>query len=92
MKESGRFNLSHPHQQQTTSKRKKMSRIYIVGYGQEIRLVRANTRAQAINHVAHGIIKVQVPTQDELIDFVTKGKSIESAIRQEQDELPLEQV
>lgn len=34
-----------------------MSRIYIVGYGQETRLVRANTRAQALNHVAQGIIK-----------------------------------
>jgi len=68
-----------------------MSRIYIVGYGQEIRLVRANNRAQALNHVAQGVIKVQTPTQDELIDFVSKGKSIESAIRQEQEELPLEQ-
>jgi hypothetical protein len=68
-----------------------MSRIYIVGYGQEIRLVRANTRAQALNHVAHGIIKVQVPTQDELIDLVSKGKSVESAVRREQEELPLEQ-
>jgi hypothetical protein len=68
-----------------------MSRIYIVGYGQEIRLVRANTRAQALNHVAHGIIKVQVPTQDELIDLVSKGKSVESAVRHEQEELPLEQ-
>ena len=68
-----------------------MSRIYIVGYGQELRLVRANTRAQALNHVAHGIIKVQVPTQDELISLVSKGASIETALRQEQDELPLEQ-
>jgi hypothetical protein len=69
-----------------------MSRIYTVGYGQEIRLVRANTRAQAINHVAHGIIRVKIPTQDELIDFVAKGLSVESAIRQEQEELPLKQV
>ena len=68
-----------------------MSRIYIVGYGQETRLVRANTRAQALNHIAHGIIKVQVPTQDELINLVSKGASIETALRQEQDELPLEQ-
>lgn len=68
-----------------------MSRIYIVGYGQETRLVRANTRAQALNHVAHGVIKVQVPTQDQLVELVTKGASIESAIRQEQEELALEQ-
>ena len=68
-----------------------MSRIYIVGYGQEVRLVRANTRAQALIHVAQGIIKVQVPTQDELVNLVTKGKSVESATRHEQEELPLEQ-
>lgn len=68
-----------------------MSRIYIVGYGQETRLVRAANRAQAVNHVASGIIKVQVPTQDELIDLITRGASVESALRQEQDELPLEQ-
>jgi hypothetical protein len=68
-----------------------MSRIYIVGYGQETRLVRANTRAQALNHVAQGIIKVQVPTQDELVNMVIKGASVETALRQEQDNLPLEQ-
>lgn len=68
-----------------------MSRIYIVGYGQETRLVRANTRAQAPNHVAQGVIKVQIPTQDELVNLVTKGASVESAIRHEQEELPLEQ-
>lgn len=68
-----------------------MPRIYIVSYGQEARLVRANTRAQALNHVAQGIIKVQAPTQDELVNLVTKGASVESAIRHEQEELPLEQ-
>jgi len=68
-----------------------MSRIYIVGYGQETRLVRANTRAQALNHVAQGIIKVQVPTQDELVNMVIKGASVETALRQEQDNLQLEQ-
>lgn len=68
-----------------------MSRIYIVGYGQETRLVRANTRAQALNHVAQGVIKVQVPTQDELINLVSKGASVETALRQEQEELPLKQ-
>jgi hypothetical protein len=68
-----------------------MSRIYIVGYGQETRLVRVNTRAQALNHVAQGIIKVQVPTQDELVNLVTKGASVETALRQEQDSLALEQ-
>jgi len=68
-----------------------MSRIYIVSYGRETRLIRANTRAQALNHVATGVINVDVPTQDQLIDLVSKGSSIESALRQEQEELPLEQ-
>lgn len=68
-----------------------MSRVYIVGYGQETRLVRANTRAQALNHVAHGIINVDVPTQDQLIDLISNGKKIETSLKQEQDNLPLEQ-
>ena len=68
-----------------------MSRIYIVGYDQETRLVRANTRAQALNHVAHGIINVDIPTQDQLIDFASCGKKVETALRPEKDSLPLEQ-
>lgn len=68
-----------------------MSRIYIVGYGQETRLIRANNRAQALNHVAQGIIKVQIPTQDQLVDLISKGGSVETALRQEQDSLALEQ-
>lgn len=68
-----------------------MSRVYIVGYGQETRLVRANTRAQALNHVAHGIINVDVPTQDQLIDLISNGKKVETSLKQEQDNLPLEQ-
>jgi hypothetical protein len=68
-----------------------MSRIYIVSYGRETRLVRANTRAQALNHVATGVISVDIPTQDQLIDLVAKGQSVETAIRPGQDELALEQ-
>lgn len=68
-----------------------MSRIYIVSYGRETRLIRANTRAQALNHVASGIINVDIPTQDQLIDLVAKGQSVESAAKQENAELPLEQ-
>jgi len=68
-----------------------MSRIYIVSYGRETRLIRANTRAQALNHVATGVINVDIPTQDQLVDLVAKGQSVESAMRQENAELPLEQ-
>jgi len=67
-----------------------MSRIYIVSYGRETRLIRANTRAQALNHVATGVINVDIPTQDQLVDLVAKGASVESAIKQENLELPLE--
>lgn len=69
-----------------------MSRIYIVSYGRETRLIRANTRAQALNHVATGIINVDIPTQDQLVDLVAKGQSVESAVKLENAELPLEQV
>jgi len=68
-----------------------MSRIYIVSYGRETRLIRANTRAQALNHVATGVINVDIPTQDQLIDLVAKGQSVESAVKLENAELPLEQ-
>jgi hypothetical protein len=68
-----------------------MSRIYIVSYGRETRLIRANTRAQALNHVASGVINVGIPTQDQLVDLVAKGSSVETAIKQENAELPLEQ-
>jgi hypothetical protein len=67
-----------------------MSRIYIVSYGRETRLIRANTRAQALNHVATGVINVDIPTQDQLVDLVAKGQSVESAAKQENAELPLE--
>jgi len=67
-----------------------MSRIYIVSYGKETRLIRANTRAQALNHVATGIINVDIPTQDQLVNLVAKGQSVESAAKQENLELPLE--
>ena len=69
-----------------------MSRIYIVSYGRETRLIRANTRAQALNHVATGVINVDIPTQDQLIDLVAKGQSVESAVKLENAELPFEQV
>jgi len=68
-----------------------MSRIYIVSYGRETRLIRANTRAQALNHVATGVINVDIPTQDQLVDLVAKGQSVESAVKLENAELPLEQ-
>ena len=60
------------------------TRIYIVGHGQEIRLVRAGHRAQALNHVAKALINVKVATQNELVESLQKGISIENAIEVDQ--------
>jgi hypothetical protein len=60
------------------------TRIYIVGHGQETRLVRAGHRAQAMNHVAKALISVKVATQNDLVDALQKGISIESAVDADQ--------
>lgn len=54
-----------------------MKRIYIVGTGQTIRLVRAPNRAQALAHVARSTISVSVATQDELVKLLTSGTQVE---------------
>ncbi len=60
------------------------TRIYIVGHGQEIRLIRAGHRAQAMNHVAKALINVKVATQNELVDALQKGVSVENAVDSDQ--------
>lgn len=60
------------------------TRIYIVGHGQDTRLVRAGHRAQAMNHVAKALINVKVATQNELVESLQKGISIENAIEVDQ--------
>jgi hypothetical protein len=57
----------------------KQQRIYIVGHGQSIRLVRAAHRSQALSHVARSIINVKVANQDELVEALTKGITVETA-------------
>jgi hypothetical protein len=57
----------------------KQQRIYIVGHGQSVRLVRAAHRSQALGHVARSIISVKVANQNELVDALTKGIVVESA-------------
>lgn len=54
-------------------------RIYLVGQGQTVRLVRAGHRAQALSHVARSLFNVKVANQDELIEAITRGISVESA-------------
>ena len=53
------------------------SRIYVVGGPQGIRLVNATTRSQAIAHVANTTIKANVASQQDLVDLLTKGLSVE---------------
>jgi len=68
----------------------KKQRIYLVGHGQEIRLVRAAHQQQALNHVARSIINVKIADQEELLTAVGKGISVENARIDEQPELALE--
>lgn len=61
-----------------------MSKIYLVtvsaGIGDahvaQPRLVRAHTKAGALNHVASHHIDARLPTQDELVRAVTAGAEI----------------
>lgn len=53
------------------------NRIYAVGAGTTIRLVRAPNRAQALAHVARSTINVTIPSQDELVKLVTAGTQVE---------------
>jgi hypothetical protein len=57
----------------------KAQRIYIVGHGQTVRLVKAAHRAQALAHVARSIINVKVANQDELVEAVSRGVAVETA-------------
>ena len=60
----------------------KQQRIYLVGHGQEMRLVRAAHRAQAVGHVARSLINVKVASQDELVTALGQGIKIETAAEQ----------
>lgn len=65
----------------------KKQRIYLVGHGQEVRLVRAGHRQQAIGHVARTIISAKVATQDELVAALSRGLLIEQT--EDGEQLPL---
>jgi hypothetical protein len=62
-------------------------RIYIVGHGQEIRLIRAAHKSQALSHVARSIINVKVASQDELVLALGRGISVESVVDPDQTTL-----
>jgi hypothetical protein len=65
----------------------KQQRIYLVGHGQTMRLVRAAHRSQALSHVAKSLINVKVANQDELVDALSRQIVVENASDGEQGEL-----
>lgn len=52
-------------------------RTYLVTVGDKRRLVKAPTRAQAVNHVVADTITATVATQDDLEDLLPRGIKIE---------------
>ena len=66
---------------------KTASRIYLVTIGESDRLIRATHPAKALMHVARDIAKVNVATQQDLVDCLADGVKVEDA-KPEQQELP----
>lgn len=57
----------------------KAHRIYIVGHGQTVRLIRAQTRAQALSHAARSSFTIDVASQDKLVTALLDGVKVENA-------------
>ena len=68
---------------------KMKQRVYTVGVGDQIRLIRASNRRQAIAHVSLGIMTIRVATQEDIINQLDKGVPIENYTPPEQIELEL---
>lgn len=62
------------------------TRVYECRVGETTRLVRAQNRVQALNHVARSMISVTIAGQDALIDAVSKGVAVEVADTREDTE------
>ena len=63
-------------------------RIYIVYMpNNETRLVRATVRSQALSHVANSMLNIRVASQEDLVDAIGKGLSVENAKAPEQLEI-----
>ena len=66
-------------------------RIYIVGTSDNnVRLVRASSRHQALIHVAQTSFVVRMASQNDLVDAITNGIKVENYRPPEQTELSLE--
>jgi hypothetical protein len=64
-------------------------RVYTIGVGDQIRLIRASNRRQAIAHVSTGLMTIRVATQEDIINQLDKGIPIENYTAPEQIELEL---
>lgn len=64
-------------------------RIYLIASNRGVRLVRANTRSQALNHVASQELTVRVASQDDLVKYLSEGSAVETAIPPDQGKLDL---
>lgn len=65
----------------------KQQRIYLVGTGTQIRLVRAGHRSNALSHVAKSTINVKVASQDELVEALSRGIEIEQTTDEQTREM-----
>lgn len=53
------------------------TRIYKVAYDNRIWFVRASTRVQAVSYIAGKAMKVEVASQDDLVEWVSCGGDID---------------
>jgi hypothetical protein len=66
-------------------------RIYFVGTpDNNVRLVRATNRQQALTHVANSLFVVRRASQDDIVDAVSSGVRVENYRDPAQPELTLE--
>ena len=64
-------------------------RIYTVGNGGTVRLVKAATRQQALSHVAETTFLIRVASQDDLVKYLTQGATVENYRNPDQAELDI---
>ena len=62
-------------------------RIYLIASNRGVRLVRANTRTQALNYVASQELTVRVASQDDLVKYLSEGSKVETAVSPNQGKL-----
>lgn len=65
----------------------KNQRIYIIGTGTGLRLVRAAHRAQALSHAARATMTIKVASQEDLVKAMTGGVQVEDVKDSDTDDL-----